>query len=677
MRFPRLLLLVMLAAASTASAQNPGDDIFAGTKIHTLSLRFSQPRYWDSLTFYYSEGKERTLAATAVINGVVFDSVGVRFKGNSSYSHPNNKKPFTITLDEYRRDQRWDGVKSIHLNNGYSDPTMIREKVHLDFCRDAGIPAPRANFVQLALNDTAWGFYTMVEHVDKGFVESRFGTRNGYLFKAVDAFGGGGPGSQPMLSDFKWYGAGIPSYLQRYEQKTGDSIEAWSGLVAFLDMLNNDPAVATSLPDALDLTGFERAFGTDILFGNLDSYVGSGRNFYAYIDSASGRLRWIVWDANMSFGTYPQQGTTVETLSLTYVSSSTSRPLIGKIYASPQLKAGYLQTFCTLVGRYFSSERLDPLIDTLAAQVRPYVEADKRKMYTLAQFDANVEADITEQRGQSRIRKPGLKSFVAARSASVASQLATLGVSCSPSSNPAAGVVINELMTDNDIITDPAGDFDDWIELYNTTDAAIELSGASLTDNFDAPAKWQFPAGTTIAPHGYLIVWADEDGDQEGLHASFKLTADGERVMLSSSDGAVLDSLSYGAQTTNTSLARVPNGTGPFTVAEPTFGRTNDVSTATPTGVDIAEIILAQNRPNPVGASTTFELRLARGGLATLSVTDMLGNVVATPLAEYREAGTHAVLWHPRDLAAGSYLYTLRAGGVARTRLLVIDGTSR
>ncbi|MCB9282913.1 MAG: lamin tail domain-containing protein [Lewinellaceae bacterium] len=146
------------------------------------------------------------------------------------------------------------------------------------------------------------------------------------------------------------------------------------------------------------------------------------------------------------------------------------------------------------------------------------------------------------------------------------------------------GLVINEFMAANDSlsgIADPNGQSEDWIELYNGGTIALNLENFALTDKVDNQLKWLFPAGTTLDPNSYLIIWADEDGSQEGLHANFKLSKSGEFLMLSNPFGEVLDSLTFGPQETNIASARRPNGTGPFVKQNPTFGYNNDEVNAT------------------------------------------------------------------------------------------------
>ncbi len=92
-------------------------------------------------------------------------------------------------------------------------------------------------------------------------------------------------------------------------------------------------------------------------------------------------------------------------------------------------------------------------------------------------------------------------------------------------SAPTAGqIVVNELMADNTASAfDANGESNDWIEIYNTTSTGLNLSGLYLSDDIFNLAKWQFPAGTGITANQYLIVWADNDTLQSGLHANFKL----------------------------------------------------------------------------------------------------------------------------------------------------------
>ena len=122
-------------------------------------------------------------------------------------------------------------------------------------------------------------------------------------------------------------------------------------------------------------------------------------------------------------------------------------------------------------------------------------------------------------------------------------------------------LVINELMASNSSgMTDPQGQYEDWIEVYNYGSYTIGVGGMYLTDNLSVPTKWQIPASTTIPAGGYLLIWADNDTGDSGLHAGFKLETDGEEIGLFDTDGETLiDSVSFPKQTTDISFGRDPN----------------------------------------------------------------------------------------------------------------------
>ncbi len=100
-----------------------------------------------------------------------------------------------------------------------------------------------------------------------------------------------------------------------------------------------------------------------------------------------------------------------------------------------------------------------------------------------------------------------------------------------------AALLINEFLASNNaIVPDPQNEYEDWIEIYNAGATAVDVGGMYLTDNLGDPTKWQFPPdepeATTIAPGGFLLVWADGDPSQGRLHANFRLSADGEQLAL-------------------------------------------------------------------------------------------------------------------------------------------------
>ena len=128
-------------------------------------------------------------------------------------------------------------------------------------------------------------------------------------------------------------------------------------------------------------------------------------------------------------------------------------------------------------------------------------------------------------------------------------------------------LVINELVASNSSdggFADPQGDYDDWIEIHNFGQTAIDIGGMYLTDDLSEPAKWLIPDNspieTTVPAHGYLLIWADDDIGDGPLHIGFSLSKDGEQIGLVASDAStMIDTIVFGEQVTNTSYGRYPD----------------------------------------------------------------------------------------------------------------------
>ncbi len=155
---------------------------------------------------------------------------------------------------------------------------------------------------------------------------------------------------------------------------------------------------------------------------------------------------------------------------------------------------------------------------------------------------------------------------------------------------PPVTLFINEWMAANpSFLRDPADqDFDDWFEIYNPSTSRVDLAGFTLTDDFLRPGKSVIPAGVSIAPLGYLLVWADEESSQTqtngDLHVGFKLSQSGEQIGLYDPAGRQIDSVVFAVQNNNISQGRWPNG-GPapfYAMPTPTPRASNVIAAANP-----------------------------------------------------------------------------------------------
>ncbi|MEG2152214.1 MAG: lamin tail domain-containing protein [Clostridia bacterium] len=142
------------------------------------------------------------------------------------------------------------------------------------------------------------------------------------------------------------------------------------------------------------------------------------------------------------------------------------------------------------------------------------------------------------------------------------------------------GVYINEFMASNaTTVLDKDGVYSDWIELYNSTDGEVDLTGFGISDTLSQPVKASIPDGTVIGPKSCLLIFCSGNKSVEGeaeLHIPFSLRAYEEDIVLSDKMGRIIDSYSYTRQESDVSMARVPDGSGEFAPSsQPTPGFLN------------------------------------------------------------------------------------------------------
>jgi hypothetical protein len=144
---------------------------------------------------------------------------------------------------------------------------------------------------------------------------------------------------------------------------------------------------------------------------------------------------------------------------------------------------------------------------------------------------------------------------------------------------------VNEFMVSNvsccPDVENAVNEYDDWIEIYNDSESAINLAGMYLSDDPADPFKFKIPdtddVKTTIAAKGFLVFWADQSKSQGELHANFKLSSAGESVGIYYLDGRTIDQKSFSAQADDTSYGRTTDGGLPWKVfSVPTQGSSNN-----------------------------------------------------------------------------------------------------
>jgi hypothetical protein len=139
-------------------------------------------------------------------------------------------------------------------------------------------------------------------------------------------------------------------------------------------------------------------------------------------------------------------------------------------------------------------------------------------------------------------------------------------------------VSIDEVVPSNHhSCTDETGGSSDWVELYNASDADLQLEGYVLTDSLEAPgaATVRLPK-VTLPARGVKVFWADGRAELGAAHLAFQLKAEEEQVLLYGPDDSLLDRVDWKGVATDVSWARFPDGQGVFVQCTvPTCGALN------------------------------------------------------------------------------------------------------
>lgn len=582
------LLLSIVTFLPTALRADEAAAFFTGTSVHEIRLTFADAGWYDVL--YKSHAEDPTdpyFPASFTSDGVTIAKIGVRFKGNSSFADSGIKKSFKLDFNTYEEDANFAGMVKLNLNNGFMDPSMLREKLFFDF---AGrfMPAPRVTFVRLVINGSYYGLYSAVEQVDGTFVRSRFGDdESGNLFKAE--WGQDPENSGDQGPNLAYLGDDPAAYEKYYQLKTNEADDDYAQLITLTRVLDTSApnTLSKRLAPLLDVREALYALALNNIFVNLDSYNGSGHNYYIYDRSDTGAFTYLPWDAGLSFGRFlftvapgddPLALDPFALPTLPHQSAAASRPLMERPWAISSYRNDYLCAIKELLASGFDASAFARRVTQLAKVIRPYVKADPNKMYSNDQFEQSLTTDTVDERGATIY---GLVSFIERRAAFLNARIEALAPSCSDAATGLVGVLhLNEVMADNvSVFEDPddPGDFPDWIEVYNSGSGAVNLKGAYLTDDPVAPTKQRIGASVVVPPKGFVVLLADGDADQGRRHLGLKLDAEGDDVAIVAPDGhTLIDSTSFGQQGPDTSRGRSPDGSGSWhLLATPSPGASN------------------------------------------------------------------------------------------------------
>jgi hypothetical protein len=452
------LAFIIIASGFSSCAVSPARGIgdptvnpFDTTRVATVRIVMKDAD-WEALTTN-AYAKDYYQADFWFDDELVPD-VGVRTKGNASLMETVNwnspRFPLAIDFNLFNRARTFHGMKKVHFNNGWSDPTMLRDVICYEIFAEMGVPSPRASIVDLYVNDMHLGVYTMAEAVDQSLLQRYFTDTSGNLYKPEvvsarldwteeDAYKGfaiygmaqpQAPEEDPVLSlnigggplldilkaleaedslpafktDNQSQGAVIsPSAMPRNliegaGLKTNQDNPDYSGLFKLLDVLNNEPdeTFPQEIEKVLDVDEALRFFAVSAGIVHLDNYIGIGHNMYLY--EVDGKFSIIPWDLNMTFGTF-NGGIRKDGIINYYIDEPTSGPmnrfpLADRLLSYPPYLEKYHQYIQELLDGPFSLDVILPRVDQLTEMMRPYVKEDTEAFYTYEDWERCLTEDL-------------------------------------------------------------------------------------------------------------------------------------------------------------------------------------------------------------------------------------------------------------------------------------------
>jgi spore coat protein H len=328
---PLVAFCVTSVAAAPRAPVSPGE-VYDPFRAHTIHLKLSSEG-WDLLqpgagaqkagtTTNREQGKiagvrlRPTSPTFAYVlgemefNGRRIADVGLRLKGNSSYSVSavTLRRPMRVDFDRFVEGGRFAGIETLNLSNTTFDPSQVRESLAFWLFRQLDVPASLTGHALVYLTVAGkhereyLGLYTLIEEVDSRFLKKHFGNSDGLLLKPAGMRG------------FAYLGETWDQYRGICSPRGEERPEFCQKVIEFARLIHrsDDATFRAKIGSLLAVDEFLRYVAVNSALLNFDSFLSTGHNYYIYLNPADGLMYFIPWDVNMTFGAYGWLGTDEE-----------------------------------------------------------------------------------------------------------------------------------------------------------------------------------------------------------------------------------------------------------------------------------------------------------------------------------------------------------------------------
>ena len=375
--------------------------LFDPSMLRQMDVTFEDADYHNVLVNAFFNEPSLRIPANVSIDGVSVDSVGVRYKGNSTFCLPNDagsvKVPYNLDFNHWISGQDLMGYNKVKLANAWLDPTYCKEYIASRIYRKY-LPTPEINLIELHTQGDYTGLYVNTESINRQFLNKHFDENDGVLFKCDGAGvfcsengGGGTDGGIPSLG---YLGSDTTNYFDSY------TIKSDHGWGALLDLITTLEFAPEDLGDILNIDRVLWAMAVNTVVSNLDTYNGYYvHNYYLYQDE-EGRFQMIPWDFDNSFvgailGWSYWSPNDVYHFDPFFTGNGAAwddRPLMQYLYSQPLYRGLYLAHIRTIMEESMEIQEIANEISAFQALANDAAAADPNDQFPFVYFNTNVNS---------------------------------------------------------------------------------------------------------------------------------------------------------------------------------------------------------------------------------------------------------------------------------------------
>ena len=412
----KLILILLIPIFSfSQTLYNPQElydsagGLFDEDSLRTIDLEFYMQDYHSYLVNAWFYNPSERIPARLTLNGVLYDSVGVRYKGNSTFCLPNDvfspKVPYNIDMNYFVGGQKLLDYKKVKLANAWMDATFVKQIVSSNIYRRY-LPTGESNLVRLNVQGNYVGLYVNDESINKQFLDKHFDEKSGPLFKCdnIDRFCDTANAPSAMPPNLYYMGDDSTLYYNSYDIK---SDYGWKEFINLMKTIDLD---FQNIDSVLNVDRTLWAFAANQVIANLDCYnTYYIHNYYMY-QTKDGLFQMIPWDLDNSFvgaimgwdywnpsnvyeydpyytgGPYTGPSGTPQPWE--------ARPLLFKLLNDPHYRKIYSAHMRTIIEESLDTAQIRANIDNLQSLAYSAASQDNNKVFTMNEYYNNTESAI-------------------------------------------------------------------------------------------------------------------------------------------------------------------------------------------------------------------------------------------------------------------------------------------